>query len=221
MIERRYREFDVSIDRLIRQARQEGNTIPCERGCDACCFDLLIVSQFELPPLIEALRKMTPERRLAIKMRLVAWVTKMKAAGLDPCDTEQDRATYYRAGLPCPFLNIEKHECSIYHVRPINCRAHHIANASPAVCANVAEVPTTPMLLIDDILGAYVSAVLGDQKAQEGEYLHMVFALLPTMLTAVWYLVEDPQRSIADWLAQVNREGRVFQTRAKDAPSAG
>lgn len=220
-MKRRYQEFDVAVGRLFKMARVEGHTIPCSRGCDACCYDVALVTHLEMPPVIETLRTMAVEKRMAIRRRVVEWFAKMGAAGFSPNNSEPDRGAYYRAHLACPLLDREKHDCLVYSTRPIACRGHHVLGATAAACKNVGTEPSTPSLLLHQISVPLIQALVSDQTVAPGQKFFLAMAPLPAMLWAVWHLVEHPELSITEWLERVNREGLTLALPAEAAQRAG
>lgn len=218
MIQKRYQEFDVAVDQLFTKAREEGHLIPCKQGCDACCYDVALLTQMELPPLIEAIRAMSPSKRAAVKEGIREWATRARAAGIDLLTTEPDMRTYHEAHLACPLLDRERHECSVYAARPLCCRAHHVVNVGPAACAGRATDPFVPSLDHAAIVTPFLQALFTD-NAEEGEDLRVTMGLLPTMLALCWPVIEHPERSIEKWLVEVCRKG-LQATMAEKAWSA-
>lgn len=217
----RYKEFDVAVERLFKKARGLGSVIPCSRGCSACCNEAVLLTHMEMPPLIETLRAMAVEKRSAIKRRLIGWFNRMEAHGISMVG-EPDRSTYYRAQVACPLLDPANQTCLVYSARPIACRAHHIVDASPDVCAAVGTNPRTPALVLNDqITIPFLQALLSDQSCPEGQDLMMAMGVLPALLWAVWSLVENPELSISQWLERTNREGLPLSIPAKEAAGAG
>jgi Fe-S-cluster containining protein len=219
MIEERYKEFDVAIGRLFKKAREEGHSIPCKRGCDACCYDAALPTHLEMPPIVKRLRQMPAELQVKIRARIIHWVNAMKAGGVDPFKSEPDIQAFHRVHEPCPLLDLERHECMVYDVRPFACRGHHVVNVTPAVCANRATEPAVPSLELDDIVVPMVSRVVADEKAPGGDF-YVSVGLLPAMLMAIWPLVENPTRSISKWVEKANRAGIKFSGLVKERPSA-
>jgi Fe-S-cluster containining protein len=135
-----YADFDVEASRLLRQVRSEGKSVPCKKGCSACCWDVAWVVQPEAEELVERIRSMKRTVRDGVIGRLRAWLEGMRAAGLDPDDIWPDLPTYHRARLRCPLLG-DDGLCMAYDVRPMSCRGHYVIAPSSAVCSNRAVEP--------------------------------------------------------------------------------
>lgn len=216
----RYEQFDVEVGRLFGLARAQGNTIPCKRGCDACCYDVALITHLELPPLIEALRAMSPEARKGVRDKISKWMDRAEAAGIDPFSPQEDIRPYLRARLACPLLDLEKHECQVYAARPVACRGHHVINATAAACANRAKVPSIPYLDMQQVVVPFIR-VLAYDHAGPGACFSLSIGLLPTLLIAAWPLVENPDLSIEEWLSKVSEHGlEIDPQSAEIAPTA-
>lgn len=206
----RYREFDVAVQDLVHARRQEGHFSPCHRGCDACCYEAVVVTPFELLPMIEAIRRLPNKRKRAIKARLRSWLQRVTAAGLNPWKSDPNLRTYLRARLACPLLDHQTHECTLYAERPIACRAHYVVDTTPAACAKRAEVWNVPAINAGGVVRPFYAALVDENSPGADKMLYMRFGLLPGMLIFAWSLVENPERSISAWLEGVARDGRTI-----------
>jgi len=92
----------------------------CRRGCAHCCYQSVIVSDWEA----ERIGRYTG--RNAAKVPALTPGSNILAM----------RARF--AGVACPFL--VKNECSIYAVRPLACRTHFNMSRDPELC----DIKTTP-----------------------------------------------------------------------------
>jgi Fe-S-cluster containining protein len=119
-------------------ARAAGKPVSCRAGCGACCRQLVPVSEPEALHLAELVRALPPERATLVRERFRAALETL-CAGLagrlrDPdanktLDQRRELGLeYFRAGVPCPFL--ENESCSIYEQRPLSCREYLVS--SPA-----------------------------------------------------------------------------------------
>lgn len=205
-----YKHFDVAIENLFKKARAEGSTIPCKKGCHACCYEAVLMTHFEAEPFVEALRALPKDVRRGIKLRLLEWFKRMKKAGIKFAG-EPNRSAYYKVHVACPALDPETKTCLIYAARPIACRAHHIVDASPEVCSNIVNQPSVPSLMLNDQLNIpFLTWVMGKHETPSGT-LMMAMGMLPLFLWAVWPLVEDRSLSVDDWIDRANRQGVKLQ----------
>jgi|GEM_PF-1870583 len=124
----------------------ENNQIACHRGCPACCYQLVHCTTLEMELIVQHLESLPRQSRRSIIQRvnkesrwLIAFVKKLCPNGL-PSRWEllakPLRAVYF--GIrPCPFLN-SMDACSIYPVRPFDCRTARTQNPK---CGNRIHVP--------------------------------------------------------------------------------
>ncbi len=199
--------FDEYAAHLTSQARAEGHSIPCRKGCGACCYDVTEVAHFEIAPLIEHLRELPAEVLDVIERRLHAWREGMLAAGLDPTLPGPDLRTYHRAHLACPLLDLVTHECGVYAVRPLACRGHYLIDQPAEVCSNRADVPTVQTLTMDEGLGVVLRSLLKDYAGITGSRTEVDVgsSTLQGMLLDAWPLVRDPGLSIVEWMVAQER----------------
>lgn len=152
-----YRGFDVAVDALVRDVRSKGATIPCSNGCDACCYEPVALSNHEAAVIAERIH-MDDYRRKRVSAH-AAWLEAQGWVG----DGVAPRA-YLTERMPCPLLDVLTHQCVVYDVRPIACRAHILVDMDPAVCSNRALHPAIDTLKVD---GPAVQALL--QMRELGE----------------------------------------------------
>lgn len=208
---RHYRAIDVPVARLVAKARAEGHTIPCKQGCDACCYDVTHVCHFELAPLIERLRQMPNALLDEIETRIADWTARMKAGGLEP-DSLPDVRTYHRLHLACPLLDLEKHECRVYAVRPVACRCYYLINDDPAVCANRANVPTVTIMDHRATIAGPVFAWLERwARMTKRKEVPVIDAMLPFWLSEAWPIVRDRSHSIVSWMLAIEKRFEALQ----------
>jgi len=170
-----YRAFDVGVADLVKRARTQVS-IPCAAGCSACCEDVAWAVQPEVDELAERVRSMPTTKRERVLARTRAWLTGMRAAGLDPDDTHPDLRTYHRARLACPLL--EEGHCLAYDLRPLSCRAHYVVAPDARGCANRAEEPAVTALEMPELLVETIAQMLDWRPRELRDYL------LPRLLGA-------------------------------------
>jgi Fe-S-cluster containining protein len=135
-----------------RQSEAAGHVISCQKGCGACCRQLVPVSASEAARLVGLIDGMPESRRTALTERFTAATEALDRAGLrqgliDPLERagKTDRelsAAYFALKIPCPFL--EDEACSIHAERPLVCREYLVT--SPAVlCAGPTQEGVAPV----------------------------------------------------------------------------
>jgi len=169
-VRRRYREFDVALGRLLDGARMEGHTIPCQRGCSACCYELPIAFDFEMSALVARIRAMPEAVRERLLARVRGWVLSMHSAGIELYGGEVDAETnrlYHEFSIACPLLDRERQECTVYEDRPLACRAHHVINVTAEACKRGLASGTIPCVNVDVLCAEFGRSVLVDRDKKE------------------------------------------------------
>lgn len=197
-------KFDVSVEQLVRRARDAGHTIPCKRGCANCCYDIAIVSHLEMPPIIERLRRMDFAELQTVAIAVEDWAQRARAAGVDQMSAEPNAQVYFRAKLACPLLNQETSDCRIYENRPVACRGHYVFNVTPEHCANRPFLPPILMLMPKEALNEYFPAVLNRNGKPPNKIIARIF---PAMLHHIFQtLLPYPERTVDDWIRLIENE---------------
>jgi Fe-S-cluster containining protein len=126
-----------------REVEQQGKCISCQKGCGACCRQLVPLAPADARHLAQLVAGMPEPRRLEIVARFAAARRKLEANGFwqkltnrhawAENDVSAIGVEYFQLGIPCPFL--EGESCSIHRDRPLTCREYLVT--SPAEnCAN-------------------------------------------------------------------------------------
>jgi len=180
-----------------------GGTIPCRKGCSACCNYLVPLAIPEVFRLREEVFGMPLVRQLLIEegclsaARLIlgerppASFAKPGSSGAADSAAEllnSASSWYADFELTCPFLH--KHTCTIYEERPMACREYLVAGSSRA-CADGAGEPQGIYIpaRMSEVLGRLASEL----EATNVEALIMPFALM--------WADENPQRDERTWPA--------------------
>ena len=135
------------IDATTQSVKESGQKISCQKGCGACCRQLVAISVVEAQELAELVATLPPERQAIIRARFDRAVDYLEDAGLlDPNEPIGERALiidnrgsretnlqelsrkYFSQQIACPFL--EDESCTIHDARPLVCREYHVT--SPA-----------------------------------------------------------------------------------------
>jgi Fe-S-cluster containining protein len=126
-----------------KNVEERGLTISCQKGCGACCRQLVPIAPVETFGIRETVDKLPAERKAEILRRFADAKEKMTAAGmwqkLDDRENWPEEEVlkigidYFKLGIACPFL--EEESCSIHLDRPMACREYLVT--TPAInCAN-------------------------------------------------------------------------------------
>jgi len=123
--------------------RKRRYSIPCLKGCAACCRYLVPLSAPEVFRLNDEILEMPPERRKTVVQKLLhnaKQILEKAAETADVVDFSMQSSTshitqisgwYADLELTCPFLS--QNLCTIYDQRPTACR-EHIITGPEAVC---------------------------------------------------------------------------------------
>ncbi len=110
----------------------------CEKGCNACCYLIVDSAAIEAEMVRRYMEKhlADDERRRVLKK-----IKEAKRHNPDPVGTDEEFSDavvekHFAMKMPCPFLSREG-LCTIYEVRPINCRKH-IVFSDPSQCEKMA-----------------------------------------------------------------------------------
>ena len=128
-------EFQEGLDRVEKrfhgfvqkEAGRKGMHISCREGCTHCCRYAFICT--------------FPEGMLSARHMLVWWHEAIVSAvegRLEWCREKQEEkgsTGWFAMKEQCAFLNKGTGQCTIYSVRPGNCR-FHLAVSEPALCEN-------------------------------------------------------------------------------------
>jgi Fe-S-cluster containining protein len=190
---------------VLRRISGDGISIPCSKGCSACCDRCLV--PLSVPEALRFKEEMIAEPSYR---RESVWETCLRAAQLilgqrppdsliyqtDASDPEQAADLrlisdwYTSLNLACPFLI--NNACGIYEQRPLACREHFIKGSSAACRGQeeLAEVVEMPVRL-PNVLG---------QLASELEGTEVEAVMLP--LALLWCR-ENPERGERNWPAEL------------------
>lgn len=113
-----------------------GRGITCRRGCTACCFQLVPVTEMEAPFLNRTVDSLPPNQAQAVRARAADAIRILEAADLlselgrigqlSQTDVESLAIRYFRVQVPCPFF--DGASCSIYEHRPLACREYLVTS---------------------------------------------------------------------------------------------
>jgi Fe-S-cluster containining protein len=137
---------DHTIAVAVEQSRRHGRPVTCQKGCSACCHQLVGLSGMEAHRLRDLVEVMPESRRTQVQERFRTAQRRLHEAGLlqklkthvqwTGPDHEAFVWDYFCLQLPCPFL--EDDCCSIYDERPLVCR-EYVVSSPAANCSRPTE----------------------------------------------------------------------------------
>ncbi len=164
-------------------AREAGKPVSCRAGCGACCRQLVPVSEPEAVHIAELVQELPPERATLIRERFRVALEAL-GAGLagrlrDPeanktIDQRRELGLeYFRAGVPCPFL--ENENCSIYEQRPLSCREYLVS--SPAENCKTPSAEAIAMVPVPAKLSEFLYCFGDGAGKDRSRWVPLVLAL--------------------------------------------
>src|SRR5262249_42347869 len=130
---------DHMVGAAVKRAEQQGQKVSCQKGCGACCRQLVPIAEEEARHLRDLVEALPEPRRTEVRSRFREARRRLDEAGLleklrhpEECDRGDSRSlalTYFAQGIPCPFL--EEGSCSIYRDRPLVCREYLVTSPAP------------------------------------------------------------------------------------------
>jgi Fe-S-cluster containining protein len=187
---------DLVVDQGVKEAEARGEKVSCQKGCGACCRQLVPVTPLEARHLRELIERLPEPRRSQVRARFSQARRHLEQANLlervqhldqeSAAEREALAVTYFRQQIPCPFL--EEESCSIHADRPLICREYLVT--SPARnCAELRE---------DNIRGVPLAGKVSEAISREPRVL---LVLAPDWAEA--HPEEPPPRAGADVLREV------------------
>jgi Fe-S-cluster containining protein len=161
-------------DKKLAELAGKGIVPSCGPGCSHCCRLEVPISRAEGEVVVEWLHaNRTPEQLEAIRDKLRAWIhwyrvdyPKLIASGLT-------RVEIFAKHAPLCSM-IENDSCSVYPVRPILCRNHHVsspvAECDPATTTREPE----PIFAVPLAARAHVMELQNLVSRQGGDYFATV-----------------------------------------------
>ena len=110
----------------------------CEKGCNACCYLIVDSSALEASLVRQYMEKHFSDEQ---RRRILEKIKEAKGLYPDPVGTDEEFPdavveAHFALNVPCPFLSSQG-LCTIYDVRPINCRKH-LVFSDPSQCEKMA-----------------------------------------------------------------------------------
>jgi Fe-S-cluster containining protein len=130
---------ELVVGATVEAVEAGGCLISCQKGCGACCRQLVPISEVEARRIRDLVEALPEPRRSTVRARFAAAARQLEEAGLleklrHPEQWDNDALCpvgldYFAQRIACPFL--EDESCSIHVDRPIACREYLVT--SPAV----------------------------------------------------------------------------------------
>lgn len=125
-----------SIAIAVENTVQQGQSISCQKGCGACCAQLVPVTETEIRQIARLIKSLPKATRQKVMQRFDTARQKLETAGLwqklsnpmslDLHDSTEFGLQYFELGIACPFL--EDGACSIHVDRPLACREYLVTS---------------------------------------------------------------------------------------------
>jgi len=133
---------DKVVNIAIKQSALKGKSVSCQKGCGACCAQLVPVTETEVREIARLIETMPKSVKQKIMARFDAAKQQMQNAGLwhqlthpesfDKSDAQAFGLKYFSQAVYCPFLVDQS--CSIHTHRPIACR-EYLVSSDAKLCA--------------------------------------------------------------------------------------
>jgi len=173
----------------VRHFENKGETIPCRKGCAACCHYIVVLTAPDAFCLIEQVLTMPQQqRKKVIKSfgKANEWFGQQHSG--NPLQTGV-LPWYCELRYPCPFLH--ENQCTIYENRPIACREWMVTGTNHQ-CLNGNKVKRIlPSIHIGDVL-KHLAVKLEDKTTED--------VIFPTVFE--WYS-HNIDRSKRTWPAKM------------------
>ncbi len=117
-----YPEIFKGADAMLKIGVASNNLcVTCSKGCSSCCSEPVYSRESEVDFIVGKISKAwTRQEKDALEARTEAWKDRFVAAGF--LDVDTPKVMPYRASKnPCPLLAADG-SCSIYEIRPLECR---------------------------------------------------------------------------------------------------
>jgi Fe-S-cluster containining protein len=127
----------------VQREQREGRAISCQKGCGACCRQVVPLSPPEAWLVADVVAGMRSPRREEVLAAFAHAGEVLERSGLDRqlagrIETVEQMMglalSYFALGVPCPFLRDES--CSIYPYRPSICR-EYLVTSPPERCGAI------------------------------------------------------------------------------------
>jgi Fe-S-cluster containining protein len=194
--------LDAAVAQRLANVAAAGKTVPCRKGCAACCYFPIEVQLLDVWQIVAHLRDWSPAELGRVRRRLTDAMARAKHARLNLARmfaSKKGRVRYTEARIACPFLVEGEDACRIYAVRPSACRTHYVVDTDPVECANPRSAAGFDYLNLRGLTRLFfeeIWAVLPDAMTVYGT------CNLLLGLHSAWDLIEHPEITLDAWLAR-------------------
>ncbi len=177
-----YRDSDRNLEIVLDRYAAEGIKPTCQRGCAACCHQLVMATAAEAGIAAGHLLELPDGDRQSLDARLALWLEdtadlrrrlQESADGDLEAVTEELAAAYWQRRIACPFL--AEGNCAIYAVRPLACR-HHFSVSEPDLCRLAPDGVVERMVAVEEAFFASQDAIF-EEQAEIGIFPELVWLL--------------------------------------------
>jgi Fe-S-cluster containining protein len=167
-----YERLDPLVDGVVAEATKRGEPPSCKRGCDGCCRLPINVYLPEATPV--ALRILSEP----------GWRERLTRVAEHARKTVQveDERDWVPLQIPCPLLDVEKRECSMYEVRPTPCRWYFVSS-DKKLCYST--TPVAARVLNTLPVQALWTRIVCDSATEKGQTVPLPFTV--AILIAAWH----------------------------------
>jgi len=212
---------DVAVKREARQ----GRAVTCQKGCGACCRQIVPLSPPEAWLIADVANGLPPARRAEALAVFARAGEALSTSGLreqlqQRIETAEQMmglaVAYFALGVPCPFLRDES--CSIYPYRPSICR-EYLVTSPPENCGTIdraliklGEGPTAPARAsVQPVARIPVHVRLSEALARlTGKLLDREPEVIPLTMALEWAAAHQDEGR-RTWDARMLIEGLVAE----------
>jgi Fe-S-cluster containining protein len=207
----------------VERERRDGRTVSCQKGCGACCRQVVPLSPPEAWLIADVVAGMRQPRRDEVLAVFAHAGEVLERSGIDQqlagrIETVEQMMglalSYFALGVPCPFLRDES--CSIYPYRPSICR-EYLVTSPPERCGTIDHALVQPgraPRAVEPIARIPVHVRLSEALARlTGKLLGADPEVVPLTLALKWAAAhrDDGQRT---WDARLLFEGLIAELSA-------
>ncbi len=187
---------------FVKAASREMNAT-CEKGCAACCHQLVWLSLPEAIAIADHLLT-APEWRCQLPLlteRLNQQLTILE-------DSEITRQSYFALRQPCVFLG-PQNLCRVYAQRPTACRYYYVVT-EPALCGHPSGSELIASIDLTELETRVISEGL---RASQQAGLPVIVAPLPVILFWALRLLQEGREAFDIAMASVPKNSALDLTR--------
>jgi Fe-S-cluster containining protein len=141
--------------------------VACKKGCAACCRQQVLATDGEVLAAVQWIFTQGESFFRNLSNKLNCFERRVRSLYEKYSDLSGDKSTqaaeeYWERHIHCPFL--EKSLCSIYPVRPIECRLFYVSKREGEICP-----------YFTGLCGIFANLEIPLARAIEGAYLNLIY----------------------------------------------